>query len=457
MRRGLYSIRMGRLNPRRGSDDPSAGTLTRKGQLKMDRSPDGTWRFVQAASVVLALIFFLLSLSGLELGGLLTPFVLFWILLATLVPFRGEPGYSILLSLVTILTLFWLLDTTGFLLAPFVLALVLAYILDPVVDRMEGRRLGRSVAIILLAFPILALLGVAVVLGIPALAQETGELIQRAPEFLDRLANWLETAWGSLLRVDMPLVDEEELLANLRSVDSAAVISFLDERKEVIFSGIWGGVLGLGKGLGSILTIVGYIVLTPVITFYLLRDFDGLKARVSDLLPASARPGILDLAGEYDDLLSRYLRGQITVALIMGGITALGLLALRFPYAILLGVLVAVFSVVPYLGLVLSLIPALFIALVSGNVLVSLVKVVVVYGASQGLEGAVISPRIVGESVGLHPVWVVLALAVGGFFFGFVGLLIGVPLAVGVKLLVVRGVDQYRKSDLFRGVSRVRE
>ena len=322
---------------------------------------------------------------------------------------------------------------------------------------MEGRRLGRSLAIILLAFPILVLLGIAVVLGIPALAQETGELIQRAPEFLERLATWLETVWDSLLRVDLPLVDEEELLSNLRSVDSAAVITFLDERKEVIFSGIWGSVLGLGKGLGSIVTIVGYVVLTPVITFYLLRDFDGLKARISDLLPGSARPGILDLAGEYDGLLSRYLRGQITVALIMGVITAVGLLVLRFPYAILLGVLVAVFSVVPYLGLALSLIPALFIAFVSGNVLVSLVKIAVVYGASQGLEGAVISPRIVGESVGLHPVWVVLALAVGGFFFGFVGLLIGVPLAVGVKLLVVRGVDQYRKSDLFRGVSRVRE
>ncbi len=457
MRRGQYSSQMGRFNPKRGLDDPPARTPTGKGQLKMDRSPDGTWRFIQGASVVLVLVFFLLSLSGLELGGLLTPFILFWVLVATLLPFRGESGYWILLSLVTILTFFWLLHTTGFLLAPFVLALVLAYILDPVVDRMEGRRLGRSLAIILLAFPILVLLGIAVVLGIPALAQETGELIQRAPEFLERLATWLETVWDSLLRVDLPLVDEEELLSNLRSVDSAAVITFLDERKEVIFSGIWGSVLGLGKGLGSIVTIVGYVVLTPVITFYLLRDFDGLKARISDLLPGSARPGILDLAGEYDGLLSRYLRGQITVALIMGVITAVGLLVLRFPYAILLGVLVAVFSVVPYLGLALSLIPALFIAFVSGNVLVSLVKIAVVYGASQGLEGAVISPRIVGESVGLHPVWVVLALAVGGFFFGFVGLLIGVPLAVGVKLLVVRGVDQYRKSDLFRGVSRVRE
>jgi predicted PurR-regulated permease PerM len=101
--------------------------------------------------------------------------------------------------------------------------------------------------------------------------------------------------------------------------------------------------------------------------------------------------------------------------------------------------------------LVLSLVPALFIAVVSGNVGFALLTIAIVYGGSQALEGAVISPRIVGDSVGLHPVWVVLALAVSGFFLGFVGLLIAVPLAVGVKLLVVQGVEQYRQSPLYRG------
>jgi predicted PurR-regulated permease PerM len=291
-----------------------------------------------------------------------------------------------------------------------------------------------------------------VFLGIPALAAELGDLIQRIPDFLDRLANWLESAQDRLLRVDIPLLEEEELLAQLRNVDSASVMAHLEERKEEIVSGIWTGVLGLGRGLGSFVTILGYLVLTPVLTFYLLRDYDGLKERIRDLIPRRARVRVVTLAREYDRLLSRYLRGQITVALLIGIITTLGLLLLRFPNAIFLGVLVVVFSVVPYLGLVLSLIPALFIALVSGSVGTALLKLIVVYGGSQLLEGAVISPRIVGESVGLHPVWVVLALAVGGFFFGFLGLLIAVPLAVGVKLLVVLGVQRYRESDLFNGV-----
>jgi predicted PurR-regulated permease PerM len=423
----------------------------------MERSLDAAWRAFQAAAVLLVLGFFLFSLGRAETGLFFSPFLLFWILIAVLIPFRGMPGRSSVVGVSAGLTLLWILDTTGFLLAPFVLALILAYMLDPLVDRMEGRRVGRSLAIIILILPVLALLGLALVLGLPALATQIGEIIQDTPEFLSRLADWLEAAQERILLVDIPLLEEELLLERLRSVDAGVVMAFLEERKEVIVSGIWSGVLGFGRGLGSFFTIIGYTVLTPVLTFYLLRDYDGLKVRVAELIPVRPRGGVLTLAGEYDDLLSRYLRGQITVALILGLMTTLGLLVFRFPNAILLGVLVAVFSVVPYLGLVLSLIPALFIALVSGNVGFSLLTIVVVYGGAQALEGAVISPRIVGESVGLHPVWVVLALAVSGFFLGFVGLLIAVPLAVGVKLLVVRGVQRYRESELFRGETLLEE
>jgi len=139
------------------------------------------------------------------------------------------------------------------------------------------------------------------------------------------------------------------------------------------------------------------------------------------------------------------------VAAAVGVITGLGLWIANFQYAGTLGLMVGVLSVVPYLGLALSLVPALFIAFVSGSVVASLIKVAVVYTIAQLLEGTVISPRIVGESVGLHPVWVVLSLALGGFFFGFVGLLIGVPVAAGLKLLVVRGLAHYKTSDFYLG------
>lgn len=407
---------------------------------------DRPWRSVEAVTVLLVLAFFLFGLRD-----VLNPFLLFFVLWAVLLPFRGAPGYGALLGTAAVLALFWLLSTTGSLLAPFVLALVLAYILDPLVDWLEGRGLRRVWGIVLLTLPVVGLLALLLFVAIPAAVEQIGEVVQRAPIFFQRVAGWLESARSRLLVVDVPFLDEERLVARLRGVDSGTVVTFLQERSEALGEYVWQGVTGVGRGLGAIAGVLGYVVLTPVLTFYLLRDWDRMTEAASQLLPRDRREGAMDFAREYDDLLGRYLRGQITVALSIGAITALGLWAVGFPYAGMLGLIVAVFSVVPYLGLVLSLIPAVFIALVSGSVLLSLGKVALVYGLAQGLEGAVISPRIVGDSVGLHPVLVVLALAVGGFFFGFVGLLLAVPGAVGIKLLVERGLERYRASDFYRG------
>ena len=411
-----------------------------------DRSPDGTWRTLQAAAVLLVLGFFLFAL-----GDLLSPFILFWVLAAVLLPFRGTWSHTVLVSTAAVLTGLWILHTTGSLLAPFVLAMVLAYVLDPFVDFLERRRLPRSVSILLLCLPVFALGGTLLFVVMPALGAQIGELIQRVPSLLQRFATWLESAETTVLRVDLPLVDEEALMERIRGVDSAAVVAFLQERQAEIASRVWTGVLGVGRGVGSLITILGYAVLTPVLTFYLLRDYDRIVAAVGGLLPRGSRRGIVPLMREYDALLSRYLRGQLLVAAVVGTITALGLWVTGFPYPFLLGAIVAVFNVVPFLGLVLSILPAIFIALVSGSIGVSLLKVLVVYALAQLIESAVVSPRVVGESVGLHPVWVLLALAMGGFFFGFVGLLIAVPGAVGIKLVVARGLARYRSSEIFHG------
>lgn len=412
----------------------------------MERGDEKVWRTLEAAAVLLVLGFFLFTLRE-----ILNPFILFFLLWAVLAPFRGRPGHGALVATSAVLALVWLLATTGSLLAPFVLAVALAYLLDPLVDRMEALRVPRALAIALLTLPALAAVAALLFLGIPAVVHQLADLAEQAPVFFGRVAGWLDRLQARLVRMDIPLVDEDLLVERLRSVDSAAVVSYLEERREALAGWAWKSALGMGRGIGTVLSAASYVVLTPVLTFYLLRDWDRLKAAAADLVPHERRESLLGFTREYDHLLGRYVRGQITVALAIGAVTGIGLALVRFPHAAMLGLLVAVFSVVPYLGLVLSLVPALFIALVSGSVGVSLLKVAVVYAAAQGLEGAVISPRIVGESVGLHPVWVVLALAVGGFFFGFVGLLIGVPAAVGVKLLARRGVERYRASDLYRG------
>ena len=399
------------------------------------------WRVVQG--IVALFVFGLLLFSVQEL---LNPFVLFLILLVVLLPFRQVPGYALLVVVAAVLTAYWLLATTGFLLAPFVLGFGFAYVLDPLVDGLVERGLGRSVAIVLLALPVAGAAVAAVLFGIPALVGQVDELVQAAPELVARIGEWFSGIREFL--VGLPGVDEDSI-PDLSNLDPDETVAFLQERREQLASGTWRGVLGLGRGLGSAATVAGYAVLTPVLTFYLLRDYDGILARLRALLPRAREAAVAEFAREYDVLLSRYLRGQLTVALIIGVMTGTLLFVVQFPYAFLLGALAGVMGLIPFLGLVLSLIPAVIVALVSGSVLVSLVKVAVVYTLVQILDGGVISPRIVGDSVGLHPVWIVLALSVGGFFFGFVGILISVPVAVGVKLVAVRGLERYRSSELY--------
>lgn len=413
----------------------------------MDKSELSIWRGLEAAAVLLVLGFFLFALRG-----VLNPFLLFLLLWAVLVPFKGRPGHGALLATSGVLTLVWLLATAGSVLAPFVLAVAMAYLLDPLVDRLEARRVPRALAILLLALPALAALAAVILLAIPAAVQQLSDVAEQAPLFFQRVAAWLDGLRARLLRVDVPLIDEEALVTRLRSVDSAAIMGFLEERRGALGAWAWKSFIGFGRGLGVMLSIAGYVVLTPVLTFYLLKDWDRLREAAAGLLPAARKEEVITLAREYDRLLGRYLRGQIIVAIVSGTIVAGTLAATSFPHAAMLGLLMTVFSVVPYLGLVLSLVPAVFIALVSGSIGASLLKVALAYGLAQALENTVVSPRVVGGSVGLHPFWVVLALAVGGFFFGFVGLLIAVPAAVGVKLLVERALARYRASALYRGV-----
>jgi predicted PurR-regulated permease PerM len=411
-----------------------------------DRTDVALWRIVEVVVVVLVLSMFLV-----QARAVLNPVLLFLLLWAVLLPFRGKPGHMALLTITGALTLVWLLAATDTLLAPFVLSLVLAYILDPLVDRFETRGVSRSIAVMLILIPAIALLCVAFLFLIPAAIRELGQVLQDIPVLLQRLAEWIEGGQDRLVDIDLPFLDVAVLVEQLRGIDSAAIVAFLQERQSALASWIWTGVIGVGRGLGSVLTVLGYVALTPVLTFYLIRDFDRITTAVGSLVPEDRRPAFRGFMTECDELISSYLRGQVTVAVSVGVITGVGLAIVSFPYAATLGLVVAVFSVVPYLGLIISLIPAIVIALVSGSVGISLAKVAGVYTLAQLLDATVITPRIVGDSVGIHPVWIVLALTLGGFYFGFAGLLIGVPAAAVTKLLLIRGLKRYRASAFYRG------
>jgi len=401
----------------------------------MARVRDGSeWHLIYGALVLVVLGLFLFSLRA-----VLSPFVLFLLLLLLLAPYAGTRTHLLAVSSASLMVLIWLLETTGFLLAPFLLALAIAYILDPVVDLLERRGVPRALAIFLLFLP-----GVGVVAA--------AALVAAAPEAIDRIAGWFTNLRTWLLRLDIPGVREEAFREPLRQLDTTRLVAWIQgvTEPEALARRIWAAILGVGRGLGTAFSVLGYVVLTPVLGYYLLRDYDRITERVRELIPPRKRPTWTAFLAEYDTLLSRYLRGQLLTAAVVGVLTALLLWIVRFPYAGLVGAVAGVFNLVPYLGLVVSLVPALLIALLSGSVLVSLLKIAIVFAVVQILEGSVLSPRIVGGSVGLHPVWVILALAVGGFFLGLVGLLLAVPAAVLIKLLLRGALERYRRSAFYR-------
>jgi predicted PurR-regulated permease PerM len=340
------------------------------------------------------------------------------------------------------------------LLAPFILALVLAYVLDPLVDLLERRGLRRGLAVAALAVPALTLFALLLIFGVPALAQQAQTLIEQLPAALQRGVTWLQNLRVRLEAADIPLLGSEAIARTLDSFSPERVAQYIEQQQAVIGRRAWSAVLGVGKGVTIALSILGYVVLTPILTIYLLIDFNKLTARAQELIPNDRKATWLAFIKEYDFLLSRYLRGQMTAALVVGVLTWLGLWALGFPYPAVVGVVAGVFNLVPYLGLVVSAIPAIIISLLSGHILASLAKAGIVFAVVQTLDGSIIGPRIVGESVGLHPVWVILALAVGSFFFGFVGLLLAMPAAVFIKLIAREAVKRYERSPVYEGEMR---
>ncbi|MEN8376042.1 MAG: AI-2E family transporter [Gemmatimonadota bacterium] len=403
--------------------------------------------WLRLATVLLALGLFLLSVRP-----VLSPAVLFVALVLFLAPYSGTRYHTAAVTASALLLLFWALVTTGTLLAPFILAAVLSVILDPAVDKLE-RWMPRSLAILLLGLPILAALTAALFFGLPALGSQLRDLIGRLPELVQGLVDRLDALRARLLASDLPLLADEGLLGRLRELDGQAIAQFLEERSADIGRRAWSGVLGLGRGVGTLLTILGYLVLTPVLTFYLLRDYDRTRHKAMALFPRDKLAAWGDFLADYNELVVRYMRGQVIAATIVGVLTWLGLWAVGFPYAGLIGATAGVFNLVPYLGLIVSLVPALMIAFISGAIGASLLKIAIVFGIVQFLDSSVIGPRIVGESVGIHPVWIMLALALGGFWFGFAGLLLAVPAAALIKLLARAGLERYRRSDVYRGRS----
>lgn len=410
------------------------------------RAPDQAyWRALYAGVTLLVAAAVLF-----QVYRVLSPVLLFIALVVLLRPYATHRFHLRLILGLGFLLLVFLFRTLGSLLAPFILSLVLAYILDPLVDWIERKGVGRGTAIALISLPILASIALFVIFGIPTLAQQAANLLEQVPAALNQLAQSFETLRARAR--ETPMIGGEMVDRVLSSFTPERITAYIETQRAEIARRVWGGLVGFGRGIGILLSVLSYLVLVPILVVYFLKDFTRLTTKVVDLMPPQKRQQWIPLLREYDGLLSRYLRGQLTAAATVGVLTWLGLWGAQFPYAGLVGAVAGVFNVVPYLGLAVSLVPAVIISILSGSFGVAMLKVAIVFTVVQLLDSAVIGPRIIGGSVGLHPIWVMLALALGGFYFGFVGLLIAMPGAVLVKLLLREALKQYRMSRFYRGV-----
>ena len=324
-------------------------------------------------------------------------------------------------------------------LLPFVAGMAVAYFLDPLVDRFETWKLSRSWATSLVTALFFALLVVVIVLLAPVVQGQVVGFADRLPGYLDQarelLLPWLEKGLG---RLD---------LAGPEGV-SGKVAGFAFEAADIVAA-----VLGkLWSGGLAIINILSLIFITPVVAFYLLRDWDHIVDRVDSWLPRHQAPVIRELVTEIDRVLSGFVRGTGTVCLILGAFYALALTLVGLDFGLVIGLGAGLISFVPFVGALAGLVIAGGLALMQfWPDYLHIGLVIAVFAVGQVVEGNFLTPKLVGGRIGLHPVWVIFALLAGATLFGFVGVLLAVPLAAAIGVLVRFGVGRYLTSALYRG------
>lgn len=327
----------------------------------------------------------------------------------------------------------WLLAP---ILTPFVLGAGLAYAGDPIVDRLQRWGLSRTAGVCVV-FVVITIVGLAsLVLLLPMLQTQLTTLLQNIPEWLA----WLQNS--GLSRIGITLPDGMRLDAE----GFKKVIAEHWSEAGGVLKEVWKHVSASG---GALLTAIANLLLVPVVTFYLLRDWDHLVAWIRGVIPPRSLPKVGAMARETDEVLGAFIRGQLTVmaALTLYYWVALWLAGLDL--ALLVGLIVGLISFVPYLGAIVGVLTAVIAMLVQTQELLPFVWLAVVFGLGQVLESNVLTPWLVGDKIGLHPVAVIFAVMAGGQLFGFVGVMLALPVAAVLAVLLREGKKQWLASRLY--------
>ncbi len=324
-------------------------------------------------------------------------------------------------------------------LLPFVAGMVLAYFLDPVADWLQRLGLSRLMATVVILIAFIVVVVLAFVILVPVLATQMADFARKLPEYLTRLQSlitsfdpkWLEQRFG---------VNAAGLRDGLNSLLTSG-FSLLT----TVFTSIWSSGVAL-------VSVISLFVVTPVVAFYMLLDWDRMVAEVDGWVPRDHVETVRALARDINTATAGFVRGQGTLCLVLGAMYATGLTLTGLNFAILIGFFAGLISFIPYVGSLTGLVLAVGVAFVQfWPDWTMIVLVACVFFVGQFIEGNILQPRLVGKSVGLHPVWLMFALFAFGALFGFVGLLIAVPASAAIAVLVRFAIARYLESPLYKG------
>jgi len=336
----------------------------------------------------------------------------------------------------------WLVYLLAPVITPFAISAVLAYLGDPMVDRLEkfsiGRwKFGRTLAVSIVFILILVLLVVVLIIIVPLLVEQVRLLINLFPRWIDWFSGtalpWLSAKLGF----------------EATDFDSAQLTQLLKDYWREISTAAFKVADFLGRGGMAVAALLTNIILIPVVTFYLLRDWDPLIRATHDLLPRSVEAEVSRMVVEVDAVLGAFFRGQLIVMLALGLIYSIGLSLVGIDLAVLIGMGAGLLSIVPYLGSIVGVLVAAGTAIFQFQDIFHLVMVLLVFMAGQTAEGMYLTPKLVGDRIGLHPVTVIFAILAGGQLFGFLGILLALPVAAAVNVLVRDLLRKYRQSGLY--------
>jgi len=355
-----------------------------------------------------------------------------------------EEGRFRIITAAAIMAAVYLLYILKAVTIPIIIAVILAYLLDPLIDRMERLKVGRGTAILFLTFITVSFLLLAALFLIPAMEGELRAIAKKLPLYVKNFKANAAPAIEDVLSRYVPGM----------TFSVADVTARMEDMMKNVPVGIWnrilGGMTSTLKGTFSfIISLIGLMII-PLYLYYILKDFDNMKEKALSLIPPRSRAPLVSRFCEIDEVLSAFIRGQMIVCLILAILYSIGLSIIGLDLAIIIGLISGIAFIIPYLGTILGLTLASATAYLQFHDMKSLMYVVLLYIGVQAVEGTVITPRIVGEKVGLHPLAVVIAVITGGEIFGFLGILLAVPAAAVLKIFTLSAIESYRKSSYFR-------